>query len=53
MEYQGGSYDSFPDTDPKKEQEAQSSGVTRLQFSEVESDNYSVKNGYFGAVISH
>lgn len=43
----------FPDKDPKKEQEAAQSGVQRMQFSEVESDKFSLKNGFFGAVITY
>ncbi len=36
----------------REEADALSKGISRLQFSEVENDQFSVKVGYFGAVVS-
>ncbi len=41
----------YPDNDEKLEQEAIAEGITKLQFSEVEQDKFSVKNGFIGAVL--
>lgn len=43
----------YPDTDAKIEEEAISAGITKLQFSEIEEDKFSVKNGFIGAVLSY
>jgi ABC-type uncharacterized transport system involved in gliding motility auxiliary subunit len=42
-----------PDKDSAVEQQAAKAGVTKIQFSEVENDQFSVKTGYFGAVLTY
>lgn len=41
-----------PEKDPKVEQEALTNGVTKLQFSDIQNDQFSLKTGYFGALFS-
>lgn len=42
-----------PKTDPKAEHEAIKNGVPRLQFSEVEQDQYKVSSSFFGLTVSN
>ncbi|MFA6005337.1 MAG: GldG family protein [Patescibacteria group bacterium] len=42
-----------PDKDKTLEEQVVKAGVTKIQFSEVENDQFSVKTGFFGAVMSY
>lgn len=42
-----------PETDQKTQEDAQAKGITKLQFSDVQNDQFSLKTGYFGAFLQY